>query len=122
MGTVSVLPSALTLVVLAEWQPDTCRPERIHAVLGFTDDGRRIYQPLVVPRTAGDVVRQLLGDLERPARPQQLRLDLDLGLPRPSASGLTWRVWALPSIPAFLRHLPPAGAVGELARRLEAGR
>ena len=97
------------LALLAELHPTTHRPERIHAVLAFTDTGQRHYRPL----TTG-------GATDRPVgHPEQLSLDLGaLSGPYPSSSGLTWRTWSLASVPTALRHLTPAGAVEALAGQL----
>lgn len=116
-------PTALYLAVLAEWHPASRRPERIHAVLGWTDAGGRIYQPLATPRLAPAVLAPLTAELSPPHVAEQLHLDVDeCHLPVPCSSGSTWRTWVLPSVPATLRHLPPAGVVEALARRLEADR
>lgn len=122
MDTVTAVPVALHLVVLAELDPSSGRPDRIHAVIGYTDGGTRILARLAVPcPAASDAVRELLAAPASPLADRQLSLPLGdgAGLPAASASGLTWRSWVLPSIPVDLRHLPPAGLVDELACRLE---
>lgn len=119
MNTVT-LPATLNVALLAELHPTTRRPDRVHAVLAWTEHGERIYQPLVTPTLAAfDPRPQLPFDFDPGGPVEQLRLDLGgVDTPRSCSSGLTWRTWALPSIPAGLRHLSPGGLVRELARRL----
>jgi hypothetical protein len=102
-------PDTVHLALLAELHPTTHRPERIHAVLAWTDTGQRHYQPL----TTG-------GATDRPVgHPVQLSFDLGaLSGPYPSSSGLTWRTWSLASVPTGLRHLTPDGAAEALAGQL----
>lgn len=117
----TMTPTALTLVLLADAQPATRQPDRVHAVLGWTDDEPAIYCPLGrTIRAAAERGPQLTFDLDTPPASGELRLDLgEAGTAYASSCGLTWRTWALPTIPSSLRHLPPAGVVGELTRRLE---
>lgn len=117
MDTATV-PTTLTLAVLGELHPATRRPDRIHAVVAWTDRGDRHFRRLATPATAAHPhVRRLL---DRPSRrPEQLRLPLaKAGGPACTSSGVTWRTWTLPSIPLDLRHLPADRAVDALARQL----
>lgn len=120
MATVTLPTTAVNIAVLADLHPATGRPERLHAVMAWTDHGERHYCRLTRPVRATAVERcGLLGLSPRP--PQQLQLDLgDLRPSRCSSSGRTWRTWALPSIPAPLRHLTADQVAAELARRLAA--
>ena len=102
-------PDTVHLALLAELHPSTHRPERIHAVLAFTDTGGRHYHPL----TSGSATDRPVG------HPEQLSFDLGaLSGPYPSSSGLTWRTWSLASVPTGLRHLTPDGAAEALAGQL----
>jgi hypothetical protein len=106
------LPTTVHLAVLSELHPTTHRPDRIHGVLAWTEDGARHYHPLLFD---GDPHRLPVGE------PCQLSLDLGvLTGPFPSFAGLTWRTWSLASVPADLRHLPPDGAARALADQLAA--
>jgi hypothetical protein len=118
----AVTATALSLLLLADAQPASHKPDRVHAVLGWTDHGPAIYRPLgrTVDATAQSRAQLALFDTTPPAS-EQLRLDVgDDAVAYPSSCGLTWRTWALQTIPPSLRHLPPAGVVRELTRRLEA--
>jgi hypothetical protein len=105
-------PTTVHLAVLAELHPASHRPDRIHGVLAWTEDGVRHYHPLLLD---GDAARLPVGE------PRQLSLDLGvLTGPFPSSAGLSWRSWSLASVPADLRHLPPEGAARALADQLAA--
>jgi hypothetical protein len=105
-------PTTVHLAVLSELHPTTHRPDRIHGVLAWTEDGARHYHPLLLD---GHPHCLPVG------KPQQLSLDLGvLTGPSPSSAGLTWRTWSLASVPAELRHLPLDGAARALADRLAA--
>ena len=102
-------PDTVHLALLAELHPTTHRPERIHAVMAFTDTGGRHYQPMA----SGSATARPVG------HPEQLSFDLGaLSGPYPSSSGLTWRTWSLASVPTGLRHLTPDGAAEALAGQL----
>jgi hypothetical protein len=105
-------PSTVHLAILAELHPATHRPDRIHAVLAWTEHGIRHYHPLLLDGDPGCL----------PAgEPRQLSLDLGaLTGPSPSSAGLTWRTWSLASVPLDLRHLPPGTAARALADQLAA--
>jgi hypothetical protein len=106
------LPTTVHLAVLSELHPASHRPDRIHGVLAWTEDGARHYHPLLFD---GHPHRLPVGE------PCQLSLDLGvLTGPTPSSAGLTWRTWSLASVPADLRHLPPDGAARALADQLAA--
>lgn len=111
-------PTTVNIALLADLHPQTGRPDRLHAVLAWTDRGDRYYARLVDPVTTAADTGVLLGLPSAPA--QQLQLDLGdvVGSSYCSSSGLTWRTWALASIPAALRHLTVDRIAGELARRL----
>ena len=103
-------PTTVHLAVLAELHPATHRPDRIHGVLAWTEDGTRHYHPLLLD---GDPGCLPVGE------PHQLSLNLGaLTGPSPSSAGLTWRTWSLASVPCDLRHLPADGAARALADQL----
>lgn len=105
-------PTTVHLAVLAELHPASHRPDRIHGVLAWTEDGIRHYHPLLLD---GDPDRLPIGE------PRQLSLDLGaLTGPSASSAGLTWRTWSLASVPFTLRNLPPDGAARALADQLAA--
>lgn len=116
--SIVTLPTTVNIALLADLHPQTGRPDRLHAVLAWTDRGERYYCRLATPVTTTDDTGELLG--LPPARPRQLQLDVGdvVGPSYCSSSGVTWRTWALPSIPPALRHLTVDQVAGELARRL----
>lgn len=118
MTAVTVTAPTTGLALLADLDPRTSRPDRIHAVLGWTDHGERHYRPLRVPIAAGSC-RALMSASEPESPATQLRLDLGSAerVP-PTSSGRTWRTWCLPTIPPALRHLQLAALVRELATQL----
>ena len=105
-------PTTVHLAVLTELHPASHRPDRVHGVLAWSEDGARHYHPILL---AGDPRCLPVGE------PRQLSLDLGvLSGPSASSAGLTWRTWSLASIPSDLRHLPPDGAARALANQLAA--
>lgn len=115
-----IAPTTTGVALLAEFDPPTHRPERIHAVLGWTDLGERHFQPLVAPVSAVGC-RRLVETVPTAVGSSAVQLVLDIdgldGLPSTS-SGRTWRTWSLPSIPSSLRHLNLAAVVREIATQL----
>lgn len=118
MSAVEPAPTT-ALALLADLHPETRQPDRIHAVLGWTDEGKRHYRSLT---RLVDVVgcRDLdIADPSRADRPEQLCFDVDgLTGTRTTSSGRTWRTWSLASIPADLRHLGLEAVVGAVADQL----
>lgn len=112
------------IALLADLDPVTWRPERIHAVLAWTDLGARYYQPLDAT-VSTSACSELIG--RSPCDPlastsAQLELDVDDRPYRgPTSAGRTWRTWSLPSIPPALRHLELAALVRALADQLGGG-
>jgi hypothetical protein len=111
------LAATSAVALLADLDPATLQPERVHAVLGWTELGEHHYQPLAVPVVASDCP-DLTGTAPSPRANAQLQLDLGEDVLRPTSSGRTWRTWSLPSIPSSMRHLRLGAVVRELAARL----
>ena len=97
----------LTLAVIAT-RLNPHAADRLDGVVAWTDTGTRHYQPLTSVPTGQD------GDQDELDALDQTSL---IATPSTS-SGLTWRTWALPTIPPAIRHLTPAEAVEALARAL----
>jgi hypothetical protein len=107
MMPLDAVPATLQIALLGEVGSPLHGHERIHAVLAWTDRGERYYQSLTAASPPGS------GAVVTVAAPSDLPA-------RISSAGHTWRTWVLDSIPAELRHLPPAGAAQQLAIRLAA--
>jgi hypothetical protein len=109
MGAPAAL-ATMHLALLADRPRGDRHAGQVHAVLAWTDRGQRHYHPIdptPIPTT--------------PAPASQLTLELgQLTAAAPSSSGLTWSTWSLASVPADLRHLPPARAAQALAAQLGA--
>lgn len=90
----------------------------VHAVLVWTERGERHYELLVAPVPAPPSVHHASGR----RLPRQLTFELGGSYGRLSSGGRTWRTWLLDSVPAELRHLPPAAAARALAHQLAVGR
>lgn len=107
---------ALLVDRVATGQPDVV----LHAVVAWTDGGEHLHLPLPRPiRVLLPAGAQLSLDLHSRDDAEPAARDLtDLGPPYPASSGKTWWTLALPSVPPWLRHLPPAGVVRELAHLL----
>lgn len=118
--TAPIVSTGTGVALLADLDPGTRRPERIHAVLGWTDLGECHYQPLLAPVSAAGC-RRLAGTIPAGTCTSAVQLSLDIdgldGLPSTS-SGRTWRTWSLPSIPPTLRDRSLAGVVREIATQL----
>lgn len=115
-------PAAPTtaIALLADLHPTTRRPDRIHAVLAWTDVGDRHYQPLPEP-VSTTACRDLIAPTPGPDGSRsavQLELDIDGPPVGVSSAGTTWRTWSLPSIPPSLRHLDLGAATRALATQL----
>ena len=102
------LPSDCVTVAVLASRAGRHAPEHLDGVLAWTGSGVRHYQPVsaTVPDPGGEGAE--LAGLD-PA---------GLTASPPTSSGLTWRTWALPTIPPAIRHLPPAEAVQLLAGAL----
>lgn len=87
---------------------------QVNAVLVWTDRGDRHYELLVAPVPAPPAPR----DLPDQRLPFQLTLEFGGTRGLLASGGRTWRTWLLDSVPADLRHLPPAAAARALADRL----
>ena len=98
----------LTLAVIAS-RLNQHAADRLDGVVAWTDTGTRHYQPLTSVPTGPDVGGHDLDQLDATT----------LTATTPTSSGLTWRTWALPTIPPAIRHLTPAEAVEVLARALQ---
>lgn len=98
-------PVTLQIALLGQSDPTLHGREHIHAVLAWTERGERYYRSLssALPCASGT------GATVAPP------VDLPS---RVTSAGHGWRTWVLDSIPAELRHLPPAGAAQQLAIRL----
>jgi len=120
MTVVESAPAGTAIALLADLDPTSHAPDRIHAVLGWTDLGERHYQPLAIPVAAATCTGIVPpARVAEPSPAVQLHLDVEgLDTVPPTSSGRTWRTWALPSIPPTLRHLQLAAAVRELATQL----
>jgi hypothetical protein len=83
--------------------------DRLDGVVAWTDTGTRHYRPLTSVPTGPNLGDQDLDHLDATT----------LTATPPTSSGLTWRTWALPTIPPAIRDLTPAEAVEVLARALQ---
>ncbi len=101
-------PDTVTLAVLAS-RTHQRAADRFDAVLAWTDAGIRHYQP--IPSRADAAVT---GTEDTRLDVSELSCATLTGVP-PTSAGLTWRTWALPTIPMSLRHLTPAQAAAALA-------
>ena len=113
-----LVPPTTELALLAGLDPVTSRPDRIYAVLVWTDLGDRYYHPLteVHPVLLPD---DLFAGCRSEAAPDrsaiQLRLAFGDGDVEPTSAGRTWRTWSLPTIPPALRHLDTPSLASALA-------
>jgi hypothetical protein len=118
-------PVASALALLAELDPTAGEPDRIHAVLAWTDVGDRYYEPLAarVPASAcGELVHRPERAAAAAASAIQLKLDVDDRPPDgPTSAGRTWCTWSLPSIPPSLRGLDLPALARALADQLTRG-
>lgn len=96
-------PTTFQIALLGEVDTTSRGSERIHAVLAWTNRGERYYQSLAAASPDAAMVTV--------APPRDLPS-------RISSAGHNWRTRVLDSIPAELRHLPPASAARQLATRL----
>jgi hypothetical protein len=117
-------PSTTELALLAGLDPVTSQPDRIYAVLVWTDLGDRYFHPLAegLPASLPDDLLEACGRNAAAGRTAiQLRLAFDNGDLEPTSAGRTWRTWSLPSIPAALRHLETPALASALADHLVRG-
>jgi len=101
-------PDTVTLAVLAS-RAHQRAADRFDAVLAWTEAGLRHYEAIPSPTDAA-----VTGLEDARFDASELSCEALTSVP-PTSAGLTWRTWALPTIPIPLRHLTPAQAAAALA-------